>query len=469
MTKKYSLHDLSVEITRRCNKNCLHCMKGDAQNVTITEDIIDRVIADIPDVARLSLVGGEPLLELDKIAYLLEQVAGCPWGIRIVEMTTNGTICDRRIVDIFESFCMKKPGCAAVLRISNDSFHDANEYESAYAYYRPLVDEANARLNAQGLKAGIHLFYACRKDTQYSMVYSGRAVEHIDSGKAQYQHGVNVRYPTNLKHRIKILGDIIPCSLCVAANGNVCLHEEVSYTIMDEKMSIGNILDSSFSEMVDTHNFNCLLLCSETDTFVLEEAAKRDEKQFRVVNYLRFRNILCRRVLGLREKAHREFPNVPAQSIISQLQFPTDEEVREIALWIWDNDFPHDISDEVANFATTIDEHIDTPEEAMYLDCVYQLIMTWWEIYDGAITMPPHYLEQEKRQFWGIEFDNEFYDNPVCLPWNENYECNANPDGSIDYSTKLSMSANGDYERAMYQDTIDNILATVLLLEDESP
>ena len=43
-------------------------MKGDAQNVTITEDIIDRVITDSPDVARLSLVGGEPLLELDKIA-----------------------------------------------------------------------------------------------------------------------------------------------------------------------------------------------------------------------------------------------------------------------------------------------------------------------------------------------------------------------------------------------------------------
>ena len=301
------------------------------------------------------------------------------------------------------------------------------------------------------------------------MIYSGRAVDYIDSRKGQYQHGVNVQYRIGDKHRIKILDDIIPCSLFVAANGNVCLHEEVSYTTMDESMSIGNILDSSFSEVVDTHNFNCLLLCSETDTFMLEEAAKRDEKQFRVVNYLRFRNILCRRVLGLREKAHREFPNVPAQSIISQLQFPTDEEVREIALWIWDNDFPRDISDEVANFATTIDEHIDTPEEAMYLDSLYQLIMTWWEMNDGAITMPPHYLEQEKRQFWGIEFDNEFYDNPVCLPWNENYECNANPDGSIDYSTKLSMSANGDYERAMYQDTIDNILANVLLLEEESP
>lgn len=469
MTKKYSLHNLSVEITRRCNKNCLHCMRGDAQNVTITEDIIDRVIADIPDVTRLVLAGGEALLELDKIAYLLDRIASSSWNLKLIEITTNGTICDKRIVDIFEAFCAKKTECVAAIRISNDSFHDATEYEQAYTFYRPLVDAANTRLKPQYPFAGLHLCYSCIDGMPFNLIYSGRAVDYIDSRKGQYQHGVNVQYRIGDKHRIKILDDIIPCSLFVAANGNVCLHEEVSYTTMDESMSIGNILDSSFSEVVDTHNFNCLLLCSETDTFMLEEAAKRDEKQFRVVNYLRFRNILCRRVLGLREKAHREFPNVPAQSIISQLQFPTDEEVREIALWIWDNDFPRDISDEVANFATTIDEHIDTPEEAMYLDSLYQLIMTWWEMNDGAITMPPHYLEQEKRQFWGIEFDNEFYDNPVCLPWNENYECNANPDGSIDYSTKLSMSANGDYERAMYQDTIDNILANVLLLEEESP
>lgn len=64
MTKKYSLHALSIEVTRRCNKNCLHCMKGDAQNVTITEAIIDRVIEDIPDVTRLVLAGGEALSEL---------------------------------------------------------------------------------------------------------------------------------------------------------------------------------------------------------------------------------------------------------------------------------------------------------------------------------------------------------------------------------------------------------------------
>lgn len=465
MTKKYSLHDLSVEITRRCNKNCLHCMKGDAQNVTITEDIIDRVIADIPDVTRLVLAGGEALLELDKIAYLLDRIASSPWNLKLIEITTNGTICDKRIIDIFEAFCMKKTECVAAIRISNDSFHDATEYEQAYAFYRPLVDAANNRLKPQYPFAGLHLCYSCIEGIPFNLIYSGRAVDYIDSGKGQYQHGVNVQYRIKDKHRIKILDDIIPCALFVTANGNVCLHEEVSYTTMDERMSIGNILDSSFSEMVDAHNFNCLLLCSEEDTFMLEEIAKRDEKQFRVVNYLRFRNKLYRRVLGLRERAHKEFPNVPAQSIISQLQFPTDEEVREIALWIWDNDFPHDISEEVANFATTIDEHIDTPEEAMYLDCVYQLIMTWWEMNDGTITMPPHYLEQEKRKFWGIEFDNEFYDNPVCLPWNENYKCNASPDSSIDYSTSLSMSANGDYERAMYLDTINGLLATLLMLE----
>lgn len=237
---------------------------------------------------------------------------------------------------------------------------------------------------------------------------------------------------------------------------------------MDEKMSIGNILDSSFSEMVDTHNFNCMLLCSETDSFSLEDAAKRDDNQFRVVNYLKFRNTLCRRILELREKAHRQFPNVPAQSIISQLQFPTDEETREIALWIWDNEFPCDISDEVADFATAFDEHLGTPEEAMYFDSLYQLIMTWWDINDGEIIMPPHYLEKEKRIFWGIEFDNEFYENPICLPWGENYKCSAEENGDIDYSTELSMTANRDYERAVYQATVEGVQTNVLLLESKS-
>ena len=213
MTKKYSLHYLSVEITRRCNKNCLHCVKGDAQNVTITEEIIDRVIADIPDVTRLALAGGEALLELDKIAYLLDRIANSPWNVKLIEITTNGTICDKRIVDIFEAFCAKKTECVAAIRISNDSFHDATEYEQAYAFYRPLVDAANTRLKPQYPFAGLHLCYSCIEGMPFNLIYQGRAVDYIDSGKSQYQHGVNVQYRIGDKHRIKILDDIIPCSI----------------------------------------------------------------------------------------------------------------------------------------------------------------------------------------------------------------------------------------------------------------
>lgn len=465
--KPYSLNQLCVEITRRCNKKCEHCMKGEAQDLTITEEIIDKIVTDIPDVSRLLLAGGESLLELDKIAYLIEKVANSLWNVKMVEITTNGTICDERIVDIFESLCIKKPECSALLRISNDSFHTKSEYEQAYAFYRPLVNSSNERINLHGAKGRIHLLYSNLKDTPESLIYSGRAMEYIDSGKGNYSHGINVQYRIGNKHRVKILDDIIPCTLDVLANGNICLGEEVSYTLMDNEMSIGNILTASFSEIVDKHNHDCLLLCSETDLFMLEEVAKRDSNQFMVINYLKFRNTLCRRILGLREEAQRRFPNVPAQSIISQLQFPTDEETREIALWIWENEFPRDISEEVTEFAKAFDEHLDTPEEAMYFDGLYQLITTWWDINNWEITMPPHYLEKEKRIFWGIEFDNEFYENPMCLPWNENYECNAKPNGDISYTTSLSMSANREYEQAMYSASIENMLSLIRKAEQE--
>ena len=32
------LSDLNIEITRRCNMNCIHCAKGQAENLDISKD-----------------------------------------------------------------------------------------------------------------------------------------------------------------------------------------------------------------------------------------------------------------------------------------------------------------------------------------------------------------------------------------------------------------------------------------------
>lgn len=72
---KYVFNGLTIELTRRCNMSCEHCLRGDAQNVTISEEIIDKIFEDTENCLQLYVAGGEPLLEPDRLRYLLDKVS----------------------------------------------------------------------------------------------------------------------------------------------------------------------------------------------------------------------------------------------------------------------------------------------------------------------------------------------------------------------------------------------------------
>lgn len=65
--KKYRFHELNIEITRKCNKRCVHCMRGEAQELTMSKEIIDRIFDDVLDVKRIVFGNGEALLEVERI------------------------------------------------------------------------------------------------------------------------------------------------------------------------------------------------------------------------------------------------------------------------------------------------------------------------------------------------------------------------------------------------------------------
>lgn len=82
---------LAIEITRRCNQECQHCMRGDAIDSDLRPSVIDRIVdvinsAEFPDMDVL-LTGGEPFLRPDIIRELLHR---CPSAYFCV--VTNGTI-----------------------------------------------------------------------------------------------------------------------------------------------------------------------------------------------------------------------------------------------------------------------------------------------------------------------------------------------------------------------------------------
>ena len=61
MQIKYTQYAV-IEVTRRCNMQCRHCLRGDAQNVDISNEIIDRFFDGFADGAVIENVvfsGGE--------------------------------------------------------------------------------------------------------------------------------------------------------------------------------------------------------------------------------------------------------------------------------------------------------------------------------------------------------------------------------------------------------------------------
>lgn len=87
------LHILEIEITKRCNLNCIHCYVGGNQQVDLDEKYIRDTIyqANEMGINRLVLTGGEPLLDKNVFAYAkyAKQI-----GIPDVALLTNGILLD---------------------------------------------------------------------------------------------------------------------------------------------------------------------------------------------------------------------------------------------------------------------------------------------------------------------------------------------------------------------------------------
>ena len=331
--KKYKFWELALEVTRRCNKACPHCVKGAAQNLSMSTEIIDKIFEDVADAAYLVLLSGEVLLEIDLIEYIVQKLANSQWTTRAIEFTTNGTVRDKRIIDTLEEYCSRKEGNAAFIRISNDQFHDPEEYVQAYNFYTDLANQANARNRTTNRSGGIFVDYTQIEGNKIpALTYDGNAINFINSGESGYIRGINVKYPHNEQHRIRIDGDTIPCLIGILANGGVFVTEQMSYDSSD-KCSFGNIMDSHLTDIIDQHNNNCVVLCSETNVmdmckFRTHDALLPTLRGNQHLSFMDLHAVFCNRIIELREKAKQLFTHIPVQDIITAMPFPDDNEIR---------------------------------------------------------------------------------------------------------------------------------------------
>lgn len=85
-----NLHSLVIEVTRKCNMKCEHCLRGAAQRKTISDQHIYKILQLIDNVSNLTITGGEPTLAQDALNQIQHCITYGNCDVGNFYMVTNG-------------------------------------------------------------------------------------------------------------------------------------------------------------------------------------------------------------------------------------------------------------------------------------------------------------------------------------------------------------------------------------------
>lgn len=158
---KLEIERLSIEITRRCNMRCSHCLRGNVQNIDIKTEYIRNILRHTKRIAHLVITGGEPSMNVSAIKFILNQLNRRKISVDGFYIVTNGSqtsmsddfikICEKLYACQSEESCPEELDC--MLEMSNDRFHDCayrNEvYEKLSKY--PFFSNRYSLSNTEGV------------------------------------------------------------------------------------------------------------------------------------------------------------------------------------------------------------------------------------------------------------------------------------------------------------------------------
>ena len=163
--EKICFDTLIVETTRRCNFQCLHCMRGDAQDVDINAQMMDNLLDQTELIGRLFISGGEPLLNVNALELLFEGIRARNIILLDFSLITNASIFDEQFVESMKRFGEYVRACnqicrptlhqfpfTAYLGVSLDRYHpESKRCEENYKKYKEaLQDYVDVRIISHG-------------------------------------------------------------------------------------------------------------------------------------------------------------------------------------------------------------------------------------------------------------------------------------------------------------------------------
>lgn len=226
--KQYTIHDLVIEVTRKCNLECDHCLRGKAQCIDLNTDYVSKLFDQVDCVSTIVFTGGEPSLVPQIISKVIDIAKEKDVDIGSFFIVTNAVkTSDKFLKALLKCFlyCTDIEENPICLEISNDEHHD-------YERHNPE--------NTRKLLA----FRFARKKNKNDCYNYAKAETIKSEGSAELNYGGS-EVPIS---EISIDENTIEETIYLNCLGNLLPSCDLSYEHQDDTdIIIGNVNDFNFN------------------------------------------------------------------------------------------------------------------------------------------------------------------------------------------------------------------------------
>lgn len=226
--------NMVIELTRRCNMNCAHCLRGCAENIDIAKATINKALQNVQNIPTLTLTGGEPSLVPELIQYTVNRIISQGIDLGSLYIVTNGKQYSQKMVNAMRKaykYAYEPELCG--LCVSIDKFHDGSHKDAWYRY----MDEPFFQRDKEN------------PDLEKYLINEGNALYNgIGKRNLNVHTFIKSEYTTIDDKEVTLDDDL----LYVNVHGDVLLNCDVSYE-NQEDFSIGNLYDSTLADIVLAH------------------------------------------------------------------------------------------------------------------------------------------------------------------------------------------------------------------------
>jgi len=239
-----TIYHLVLEVTRKCNMRCSHCMRGNPQRLTMSRDVLWHTLKDVSSISTITFTGGEPSLAPQVLEDAMDIIRDCRIELGGFDIVTNGKtrngfqrflkVCDR----LYE-WSDEKESCGLV--VSRDQFHKREMPQLNLSKFMGRAEDYDG-----GYEFEREYFHPTDRDRPIERVINdGRAEELQLGGRDPEQQSPWLIRTWHDEDNPHVTEDVV----YVAANGNVVSNCDMSFKRIDRE-SRGNVLEKPLKDII---------------------------------------------------------------------------------------------------------------------------------------------------------------------------------------------------------------------------